>query len=186
MKTNAETIDGALVELSECYQGQFRVTENTHKVWLRHLRDCDAETVLAAVDAICNESGRYPPSPGVVRDRARQLASGALSAKTGADAWDRVMKYYRAPVPEEMTGTELAKQMLTPNERKALKSIGGSWEIGHTKNGDFLRSQFIKRFDELEAAARAETNATPETKALVESRQGATDFVKQLTDKMGE
>jgi hypothetical protein len=74
---------------------------------------------------------------------------------------------------------------LTTNERKALRSIGGSWELNHSQRPDFTRSQFIKRFEELQAADRAMANATPETRALVESRQGATDFVKQLTEKMG-
>jgi hypothetical protein len=182
MKTNAETVDGILLEISEIWQSQFKLTEFTGVVWLRRLRDLDAELVLAAVDAICNEPGRFPPTPGTIRDRALQIGTGALSAPTGADAWDRVLQWNRETPPAGGQG-EPSSIVLTDNERRALKSVGGSWAIAHSSNGDWLRTQFIKRFEELAAAEAAERNATPETKALVEGR--ASEFVKQLTERMG-
>lgn len=184
MKTTKHTVAEIIKLISVAYPKQVDATEEMVNLWYMLLKDIDAEVVMAATVEVCADGDRFPPPVGVIRQRALKFASGALSEKTGGDAWDRVSQWNRETPP--YYGEAPSSIVLTEIERKALKSIGGSWALGHSTRPDFLRTQFIKRFDELQAASKAERIVMPETKELVESRQGATEFVKQLTEKMGE
>lgn len=174
MITTTKTIALVLAELKENYQGQFKITEHTAKVWTRRLEGIDAAAVLASVEEFCNSPSQFPPSAGQIRTRAIELSHGEMTTPSGADAWDRVCQWNRE-TPRGCHEASSAKSdvVMTDLEKAALKHIGGSWQLDHSRNYSFDRSAFISYYNDQIAKQFVHRSATPAAKQLVESRRPA-------------
>lgn len=173
MKTNEDTIDAILAELSENYQGQFKLTEHTAKVWMRRMAGIDAAAVLASVEEFCNSPSKFPPSAGQIRTRAIELSHGEMTTPSGADAWDRVVQWERDTPQYEYQRETPSEITLTDLEKRALHHIGGTWALGHSQRIEFERAAFIRYFDARISKLAVHRGMTPAARQLVESRRPA-------------
>jgi hypothetical protein len=178
MTTTKETVAMVLAILKEVYQGRFLTTDFTGDIWLKMLTGIDATAVLAATEQICAEPGQFPPTPGDIRARAIQIASGETSTPTGAEAWERVCQWYKDinSVSFDEYGAEIKEKpkssvVMTELEKRALKFIGGTWELGNSEKPSYIRHEFITFFDTQIAKQQKERSLTPTTKALLESKK---------------
>jgi len=67
------------------------MTKETLAVWVEILADTDTSAMQAAVTAILSESGTWPPTAGIIRTRALDLAAGPEEA--WEDAWNMIWQH---------------------------------------------------------------------------------------------
>lgn len=74
------------------------MTKDTINVWLLVLQDIDGDGAKAAALDLLNQPNQYPPSVGMIRQRAFDLAGGGDDGwETGWQAWKQHVKDCRAP-----------------------------------------------------------------------------------------
>jgi hypothetical protein len=118
------------------------------------LTDIDDKHGKAAVVQLCT-SGQWPPTIADIRETALTLTDGDVVPPSPWEAWERV----------------LDGAVETDIEKRALKLIGGTWEIKHTENQGVTRSNFVKAYGELVERDRRRRLALPSVKALASSNR---------------
>jgi hypothetical protein len=118
------------------------------------LHDIDDHTGKAAVIQLCS-SGQWPPTVAEIREMELTIREGDVVAPSPWEAWEQA----------------LDGRSVTPIENRALKLIGGTWEIKHTKNQGVTRSNFVKAYGELLESDRRRRLALPSVKRLAESNR---------------
>lgn len=74
------------------------MTADTISVWSLVLQDVDGNTAKAAALELLNQPSQYPPSVGMIRQKAFDLATGSDDGwETGWQAWKQHLKDCRAP-----------------------------------------------------------------------------------------
>jgi hypothetical protein len=123
-------------------------------VWGELLYDIPNLYGFAAVKELC-ASMEWPPTVSQIRDMALCLAEGDVVPPSPWEAWERV----------------LDGNSVTAIEKRALRLIGGTWEIKHTDNQGVTRSNFVKAYGELVERDRRRRLALPSVKALASSNR---------------
>jgi hypothetical protein len=118
------------------------------------LTDIDDQYGKAAVLQLCT-SGQWPPTIADIRETALTLTDGDVVPPSPWEAWERVVD----------------GRVETNIEKRALKLIGGTWEIKHTENQGVTQSNFVKAYGELVERDRRRRLALPSVKALAESNR---------------
>jgi hypothetical protein len=106
----------------------------------------------AAVIQLCS-SEVYPPTISQIRETALDLSEGAVSKPSAWEAWERAL--------EGQPGTSV--------EERALRLVGGSYEVSHSENIGVTRSNFVKAYSELIDRDRKRRLAIPVVKLLAEN-----------------
>ena len=74
------------------------MTKDTINVWLLVLQDIDGDGAKAAALDLLNQPNQYPPSAGMIRQRAFDLAGGGDDGwETGWQAWKKHLNECRQP-----------------------------------------------------------------------------------------
>ena len=120
--------------------------------WAESLLDIPDLYGFAAVKELC-ASRDWPPSVNQIREMALCLAEGDVVAPSPWEAWERALE----------------GRVETDIEKRALKLIGGPWEIKHTESQGVTRSNFVKAYGELVERDRRRRLALPSVKALAAS-----------------
>jgi hypothetical protein len=142
--------------ISECYPGRFTASMATTEVWSKMLTDIDDKYGKAAVVQLCT-SGQWPPTIAEIRETALTLTDGDVVPPSPWEAWERVVN----------------GRVETDIEKRALKLIGGTWEIKHTENQGVTRSNFVKAYGEL--VERDRRRRQRETDCVFRADQGGSD-----------
>ncbi len=73
-----DAVKAVFAELMGTWRDRFPApTENDVVTWRRRFEGIDDQALGAAVTAICNEDGTWPPTPGAIRQRALGLRNYA-------------------------------------------------------------------------------------------------------------
>lgn len=118
------------------------------------LDDVDDTIGEAAVVQLCS-SGDFPPTIAQIRETALSLSEGDVVAPSPWEAWERV----------------LGGRVETDIEKRALKLIGGTWELRRTENQGVTRSNFVKAYNDLLTKDRQRRLAIKGVKALAASNR---------------
>ena len=74
------------------------LTTATIDIWAEILIDVDGPLAIAATKALLGEAGQYPPSVGMIRQRAFDLVTGSDDGwESGWQAWKQHLRDCRAP-----------------------------------------------------------------------------------------
>ena len=139
------------------YPGRVSIEDSIVNVWIDLLRDVDAECVLQASRQLASQSGQWPPTVGDVRSLAVDLSMGRYSPVSPYEAWERALRVSHGDAID--TSTE---------ERRALKMIGGIWQIKHSANISWDRKAFLEHYASLVDKNKRIDSALPETKIITE------------------
>lgn len=148
------TIHGLLVAV---YQGRFQSDNGIVNTWLDLLRDLDAECVLQATRQLASHPGQWPPTLGDIRSLAVDLSMGTFAPVSKYEAWERAIRLARG----EVVAT-------SPEERRALDTIGGTWQIKNAENLSFDRNVFMGHYEELVTKNKQIATALPAVKQVAD------------------
>ena len=90
-----------------------------------------------------DENGKYIPNPATWINQCRwddepeTRAAPAQPGETPSEAWESVLEY--------VAGKREADDM-TPETMRALKAIGGSWEVRNAKSSSIMMAQFKQSY----------------------------------------
>jgi hypothetical protein len=145
-----------LAKISQAFP-YWNVTEESIKGWHSHLADLDAGSVERAVIILIRSSPNMPTISGI-----RRIVLEDKLAPSPVKAWLEVQ------AEAKRAGTELARDFSHPAIEEATR-VFGWYEIVHGTNPDYLRTQFLKAYEEIikpQDNLILATNDTPETKAI--------------------
>lgn len=149
------------------------MTKATLAVWVEVLADTDNAAMQAAVTAILAESGQWPPTAGIIRTRALDLAAGPESA--WEDAWNAIFdhaKECRAPefrCPHDWT------EIIGNDGAVALHMVGGYYNLMRTdvSTHPTIRAQFRDTYRGRTARAQAASRQPAAVTALLDASKPA-------------
>jgi hypothetical protein len=129
------------------------------ELWLDILGEFKPETILTVCKQI-TASSEWPPPVATVRKACINIERGTLRAVSAPEAWDSVVAY---------KNKKKTKGQLSALELRALRHIGGTWEMKMNEKPSILRSQFMNAYIEYLKTVEAERVALPETRKLIAS-----------------
>jgi hypothetical protein len=172
--TNTDAIRFAMRAFVEEYGGdRFKVTKERRALWAELLKDITGEVVLAATKQILADPSPFPPTVGQVRAKCVDITTGTIGGETAAMAWDVVLAY--------IAGTSCDTSHMSEKCLRALKSVGGTWQVMHSDKPGVVRAQFIKSYDSYKTSEREEVQTLPDVKALAGENR-----LKQLVGNIGQ
>lgn len=170
-----ETIANILAMITETYQGKFRTTVHTGRIWMKLLKDISDKAALASTAHLCSQPTEWPPTAGQIRHKAFDIESGSVVSRGPEDSWLMVLEY--------IEGKE-SKDSFSDLELAALKTVGSTWGVKHSESPEILRAQYIKTLDRLTRRRIEEERILGEVKGV------ATEFLSlsepQEPQKLGE
>ena len=172
-QTTRETVCSILYALVDSFPGKLEIqSENkdpnnprtgTVNLWYSVLKDLPADCVRGAVMDYIASPREWPPTVGQVRKMATMLSMGELAPRSPWEAWERVvLRTY------DMSDSDGKPIFLTEEERRALNTIGGSWNIKNSKNISRDRDHFVRAYNDFLAAKHQRAMAMPPVKKLAD------------------
>lgn len=135
----------------------WNITEESINGWHSHLGDLDAGAVERAVIILIRSSPNMPTISGI-----RRIVLEDKLAPSPIKAWLEIL------AEAKRAGTELPRNFSHPAIEEASK-VFGWYEIVHGTSPDYLRTQFLKAYEEIikpqDTLILARTD-TPERKAI--------------------
>lgn len=139
---------------------RFELTEPTVVAYAHELADIEVDILQLAAEH-WGSIGNFFPSVAELRKTAFDLMAMRRGEQTAAEAWGEIMRAMKVCGPTQPP--------LFQNQRlrKALRVVGGWWQVCTSDNLPADRAKFFEAYAQLEAADRMTARMLPQVRAYV-------------------
>ena len=153
------------------------MTDHRRNIWMMMTDGIPDDALLAAAYKIVSENDTWPPTIGMLRTTALELATGKASQPTGLEAWEYVSK--------ALENWDSNQNDLGPKTRRALKIVGGLHALKisqHTEGFNSDRTKFIEAFDMIIRREKEEREMLPLVRDFLRVKSERAENVPELNE----
>lgn len=148
-------IDRIMELLDEEFKGKFVISDSRIKLWTALLEDIHPDLAMTAALQLCSTGREWPPTIGMMRDKALALQEGELTPPGAHEAWSHVQARIQSD-----------EAPLTDLEHEVLKQVGTVFDLRTSQNPAADRAQFLKAFEAAVERHRIERVTPPQVKLI--------------------
>lgn len=156
-------ITAILKGLADCYPN-FELKTETLKAYVKLLSDIDVQVLRAAAAQVATTS-RFFPAISELRNAAFDIIENKAGIPAASEAWGEVCEMMRYAKPERCP--DFSHKVI----RRAVKAVGGWWELCNSTNATADRARFLEAYREIVSRDQEQARILPAVRAMSERLQ---------------